>query len=79
MLKAVLAVAKFTPLIVNPAAYHARFTHRIDERLAERLLRIMEENGCHGMDWYCSEFPDFSDEDIIDSLVGEQRLHLWWD
>jgi hypothetical protein len=61
--------------LVNPAAYQARFTKRIDESMAERILQTIEQYGGQGMEAYGDE----SDEDIIASLVSEQRLRLWWD
>jgi hypothetical protein len=79
MLRAIYRVAPFSPVLVNPAAYQAIFTRRIDKSAAKRILRSINEHGCQGMDGYAGELPDFTDEDIIASLVGEQRLHLWWD
>jgi hypothetical protein len=79
MLSVVFAVAPFTPLLVNAAAFEARFTRPINESLAQQVLHVITEHDCQGMDYYASRLPDMSDEEIISSLVTEQKLHLWWD
>jgi hypothetical protein len=79
MLRAIYRIIPFSPVLVNPAAYEARFTRRIDDRVAEQVSRTIDEYGSQGMDYYVS-MPDFtSEQDIIRSMVTEQRFHLWWD
>ncbi len=79
MLRAIHRIIPVSPILVNPAAYEARFKMRIDERLAEQVSRTIDEYGSQGMDYYVS-MPDFtSDQDIIRLMVSEQRFHLWWD
>ena len=79
MLGAIYRIIPFSPIVVNPAAYEARFTTHIDERLAEQVCRAIEEYGSHGMDYYVSMSDFTGDQDIIRLMVSEQRFHLWWD
>jgi len=79
MLRSIYAVARFTPIIVNPTAYEARFISHVDAPKADHILRAIERHGYQGMDYYASKYPDLIDQDIISSLVSDQRLHLWWD
>lgn len=79
MLEAIREVVPLSPIVVNRANYIARFTKLIDERLAEAILRVMEKYECQGLDWYASALPDLTDDEIVASIVSEQKLRLWWD
>jgi hypothetical protein len=79
MLTAVSTIAPLTPVLISSTAFEGRFNRRLDQRLAEQVLKTIEHHGAHGMDYYASRFPDLTDEEIVRSLVDEQRLHLWWD
>jgi len=78
MLSAIYRLRPFKPIVVNRAAYEARFLSPIDLASAERVVRAMRDHG-QGMDYYSSELPNFSDEEIAASLVRTQKLNLWWD
>src|SRR5574341_221776 len=45
MLRAIYRIIPFSPVLVNPAAYEARFTTRIDEIVAQQASRTIDEYG----------------------------------